>query len=92
MSSPVSVSLAILQVLCLLDTMKLSQYRELFLEESIDGEILAECDESLLEQELHITNKLHRSRLMKVITGRHSARNIQYGVDPYAGTVTRGNR
>jgi hypothetical protein len=64
--------------------MKLNQYAEMFKEESIDGEILAECDDELLEQELHISNKLHRSRLLKVITGRHSVVNIQHGVDPYA--------
>lgn len=70
-------------MLHLLEVMKLTQYKQLFEEESIDGEILAECDEELLEQELHITNKLHRSRLLKVITGRHSVSNIQHGLDPY---------
>ena len=65
--------------------MKLSQYKEMFLEENIDGEILAECDDPLLEQELHISNKLHRNRLMKVITGRHSAHCIKHGLDPYGG-------
>lgn len=69
--------------------MKLTQYKECFLEESIDGEILVECDEALLEEELGIKNKLHRSRLMKVITGRHSSHNIQHGLDPYAGTLDR---
>lgn len=67
--------------------MKLTQYKQGFLEENIDGEILAECDDTLLEQELHIQNKLHRHRLMKVITGRHSAQNIQHGLDPYGGFV-----
>lgn len=66
----------LIQVLHLLEVMKLTQYKEQFFEESIDGEILAECDDSLLENELHISNKLHRSRLMKVITGKHSIYNI----------------
>ena len=78
-----------LQILYTLEVMKLSQYKQQFTDESIDGEILAECDEALLENELHVKNKLHRSRLMKVITGRHSVRNIQQGLDPYAGTVAR---
>ena len=72
------------QVLRLLDVMKLTQYKQLFQDESIDGEILAECDDELLEQELRISNKLHHSRLLKVITGRHSVTNLTHGIDPYA--------
>jgi hypothetical protein len=52
--------------------MKLTQYKQLFQEESVDGEILAECDDAVLEKELYISTKLHRSRLLKIITGRHS--------------------
>ena len=77
------------QVLYLLKIMNLSQYSEVFMEESIDGEILAECNDSLLEKELHITNKVHRSRLLKVISGRHSAHNLRHGLDPYAGIIAR---
>ena len=66
--------------------MHLSQYKSEFLEETIDGEVLAECDEAILENELQIQNKIHRTRLMKVITGRHSPRNLRDGLDPYGGT------
>lgn len=69
--------------------MKLSQYKQSFFEENIDGEILAECDEVLLEEELHIKNKLHINRLMKVISGKHSPHNLRHGLDPYGGTVAR---
>ena len=53
------------------------------MEEQIDGELLAECDEVILEGDLGITSKLHRSRLMKVVSGRHSAQNIIDGHNPY---------
>jgi len=72
------------QVLSLLDAMKLPMYREGFSEETIDGEVLAECDEHILESELGVVNKLHRMRLMKLITGRHST-NYYFteGLNPY---------
>ncbi len=73
----------------MLKILKLPQYSEIFIEESIDGEVLAECDESILENELRIVNKLHRSRLLKVISGRHSAHNLRHGLDPYAGIIAR---
>ena len=63
--------------------MKLSQYKENFSDESIDGEVLAECDETILEEELSVRNKLHRARLMKVISGKHSATSLSKGLDPY---------
>lgn len=69
--------------------MKLSEYSKVFEEECIDGEILAECTDDLLEKELHITNKIHRKRLLKVISGRHSAHNLRHGLDPYAGMFAR---
>ena len=83
-----TINTVFLQILTLLDIMKLSQYKEGFLEVNIDGAILAECDEPLLEEELQIKNKLHRNRLMKVIIGRYSAQNLTHGLDPYGGTVT----
>ena len=60
----------------LLDHMKLSQYREAFAKECITGEILAECDELILERELCITNRLHLLRIMKIIGGQVSVNSI----------------
>lgn len=73
---PISISLTTnhsIQMLALLDVMNLSQYKKSFEEEFINGELLAECDENILEKELGIHNILHRTRLMKLINGRHSA-------------------
>ena len=56
--------------------MKLGQYQENFSKECITGEILAECDELILERELCVTNRLHILRLMKIISGQMSVMDI----------------
>lgn len=53
--------------------MDLMQYKEVISREHIDGEILCDLDEQSLESDLGVAVKLHRVRLMKVITGCHSA-------------------
>ena len=57
------------QVLQLLDCMGLAAYKGKFSEEQVSGEILAECDEQVLQNDLGIGSKLHRMRLLKVISG-----------------------
>lgn len=57
------------QILCLLDVMGLRQYRDHFKVEQVNGEILSECDDDMLTHDLHITSKLHRKRLIKLISG-----------------------
>ena len=47
--------------------MGLEQYQESFQAEEVDGAILAECDEHVLQHELGVTSKIHQIRLMKVI-------------------------
>lgn len=49
--------------------MGLKSYHESFIEEQVNGEILSECDEEVLKNDLKVTSKLHRMRLLKVITG-----------------------
>ncbi len=73
----------VLQVIQLLESMGLKQYEGMFSREKITGEILGECDDNVLAQELKITSKLHRVRLLKVVSGRHSAESILRGGDPY---------
>lgn len=65
-----------LQILSLLEAMDLGQYREVFHREHVTGEILVECTEEVLQNELEITSKIHRIRLMKIISGQHSATNF----------------
>ena len=52
--------------------MGLSRYAQNFKEEQIDGQILFELDDEILEEELGMSKKLHRLRLMMIITGRQS--------------------
>ena len=61
------VCFVFIQVLNLLDHLNLSQYKDRFRQEVVDGEILSEIDESVLEQELGMTSKIHRLRLMMYI-------------------------
>ena len=60
------------QVLKLLEALDLHRYKETFLEEALTGDILAECDETVLSQDLAVTEQLHRSKLMRVIRGEMS--------------------
>lgn len=57
------------QVLGLLEAMNMSQYKESFQREQVNGEILLEFDEEILKNELHISSRIHRIRLTKIITG-----------------------
>ena len=63
--------------------MHLKAYQDIFRVEQIDGAILRECDDGVLEQELNIKNKLHRNKILKLIKGRYSAAKILDGGDPY---------
>lgn len=90
-------------MLDLLDFMGFKSYQENFKREQVNGEILSECDEDVLTNDLGVSSKLHRMRIMKVISGklstvivtvrmgntffvqgRHSAKSILAGEDPYA--------
>ena len=63
--------------------MDLGQYKDAFLRERITGDVLLEVDDATLQEELGITSRIHRIRIMKVISGRHSAQSVMNGLDPY---------
>lgn len=63
--------------------MQLQQYKQKFADESISGEILADLDDKILQEELGVTSRLHCLRLMKVVNGKHSAERILKGENPY---------
>ena len=77
------LSLSTMQVLNLLEAMGMEKYKDVFTKECVNGELLLECDDEILEQDLGIPLRLHRVRLMKIITGQHSARELLTGEDPY---------
>lgn len=63
--------------------MGLGSYESNFTKEQITGEILAELNDETLKDELGMSSKIHRIKLMKIVTGRHSAISVLNGEDPY---------
>ena len=63
-------------ILHLLDGMHLSEYRPAFEREFIDGQILSNLTDAMLQQDLQVSTELHRLRLMKVIKGEKSVRDF----------------
>lgn len=51
----------------------MDEYIPHFEEEKISGQILAELQEEDLSRELQVKSRLHRIRLMQIITGKVSA-------------------
>ena len=64
------------QIQRLFEAMNLGKYKETVARECIDGEILSELDERSLESDLGISSKIHRIRLMQIITGSRSAKTF----------------
>jgi hypothetical protein len=65
-----------MQVAKLMELMSLGQYREKILSEHISGEILLECDDAILQEEIGVTSRIHRIRIMKIISGQHSTKTM----------------
>ena len=63
--------LTVNQILLLLEKMNLSEYRDAFEQEHIDGILLASLDNEMLE-ELGVKKRIHKMRLRKIIEGEHS--------------------
>ena len=76
-----------LQVSALLDAMQLREYKGKFNSEQVSGAIMIDIDDSILKEELGISSRLHRLRLLKVISGEHSADCILKGENPYGTKV-----
>ena len=69
--------------------MNMSQHIEAFHKEQITGELLLELTEDVLEQELMVSSKLHRMRIIKLIEGKHSAEGYLNGEGPYVQCVMK---
>ena len=52
--------------------MELGQYKEHFRREQINGSVLLELDEAMLEESLGVATKLHRRRILRLIEGKDS--------------------
>ena len=53
--------------------MNLCQYQETFVREEINGAILTQCTTEDLQMGLGVGSKIHRMRLLQLITGKLSA-------------------
>ena len=62
-------TLAVEDVVKLLEVMNLKQYAGAFAEEQIDGELLSALNDRILHNELGVKSKLHRLRLLQVVCG-----------------------
>ena len=67
----------------MLETMDLQQYVDTFRQQHINGDILCDCDEDILQNELKITSRLHRIRLQRVITGQYSVADMMSEREEY---------
>ncbi|CAI8004156.1 hypothetical protein GBAR_LOCUS3844 [Geodia barretti] len=76
-------SLDSLQILKMLATMGLGQYQEVFGSQQINGDLLLECDDKMLQNDLQVSSKLHRIRLLRIISGNYSVLDILSGRDGY---------
>ncbi len=70
------------KVLQLLDLMDLSKYRNSFIQEHIDGEVLVDLGEDELK-DLGVQSKIHLLRLSKLINGSTPARRYLEEGNPY---------
>ena len=61
----------------------MEQYQETFIKQQINGDILSECDDDILQNELRISSRLHRMRWMRIISGQYSVKEIMSGKDGY---------
>ena len=69
-------TLTSVEVLQLLEGLKMQEYQVKFSKQTIDGELLSTLIEEDLLKELEIQNPLDRLQLMRVITGKQSAEQI----------------
>ena len=56
--------------------MELRQYKEAFLREQVNGIILCDLNEQVLEKDLGVSSRLHRIRLVKVANGKFDVREL----------------
>ena len=56
--------------------MHLSQYKDAFAREYVDGGILLELDDKMLTDELGMTSRMHRLRVMMLVHGKVSVEDL----------------
>lgn len=71
----ISLLYHILQVLKVLENLGMSAYTETFFREGINGELLLELNEGILQREIGINSQEHVAKLMQIIRGEQSVRS-----------------
>lgn len=59
--------------------MGLGQYVGVVKEERLDGEIFQDLDEEMLTHEMGMASRIHRLKVLKLISGDYDARNYLIG-------------
>jgi hypothetical protein len=72
-------TLTVAQVIKMLEMLNMRQYQDKFAEDGIDGDVLCDIEESVLESNLGVSRKLDRIKLMKIIRGERSAKSVLEG-------------
>ena len=63
-------------ILQLLEAMKMDVYKPIFQREAVDGLLLSELTDEMLQRDLEVQSSLHRLRLGAVIKGTRSAKDL----------------
>lgn len=71
-----------------LDSLGLGQYKDNFQKEEINGCLLIDLDEDILEKELNVKSKIHRIRIMRLVTGKQSVIGLLKPKDSTATVTT----
>lgn len=62
----------------MLKDMGMTAYMETFYREGVNGELLLELNDTILERELGIVSQYHRIKLIQVISGMQSVKKYMH--------------
>ena len=60
-------------MIAMLDALDLAKYKAAFSKEGINGMIFSDMDDATLKEDLKVSSKLHRSRLLLIARGKNPA-------------------
>ena len=67
----------LLQVAGVLKAVDLPEYEEAFQRERVDGHVLLQLSEQILQSELRVDSRLHRIRIMNLAAGKIPREKLQ---------------
>ena len=73
----------------MLGMLNMEKYQDRFASEGVDGSLLADFEDSVLETSLGVTSKLDRIKLMKIIKGERSPKSVLEGQYNYVALQPR---